>query len=657
MRFSAVLVLGLLLLCPLHFAAFTFLNSTNGSNADETYDDYMFSRPSGIAVSGSKMFVSDPGKTLLYIFNGTTRQRIIRPEQSGTALNGPLRLAYEGGILYIADGIGGNVKAYSGSGYQIDNWNTGSNMQKPSGIAMDGQYLYITDLTGKRLFIYLRGSKTYFRIGLEQGGSDGQLSAPEDVKLYGDRFYISDSGKGLIFVYSKNLTYQYTIGRGKGGVTLRSPRGLDVYNDRVYVADATSNRVVVFTLDGYPIETLDSSTPGAAFSYPEDVVAADGRLYVADSFNKAVKIFSIDQATGNDTVLNLIKSANESSAQLASVQSVAQRLGVPFDPVSFASDLSSAESYYNNLVYSSAASIAQRVIEQSASAQNALSQAIEVKIRQSMKVSQDRVDAYRKKASGNALSNLSQFDNAVADVNIKLSAKSYSAAVDASLALPSLADAFISEAEGKGALEERERQKRLSSQLQLQIESLSSRIEKVKADSARYRHGFNLSNSEAMLSLASDAVAGGDFESANHSIELAAIDVSSYESAIAGSAGGIDSALANITAIEFGMNASASKPTLLPLDISQERLAISRAFDTAYTNPQLAIAMAQQAADAASAKAQNAQAISVALAALLIVLGLAGLIALAFFLHLRTRKRRGLEGAASAGKAKEKPAR
>ena len=654
MRFSAVLVLGLLLLPSLHFASFTFLNSTNGSNSDDADDYYMFSALSGIAVSGNTMFASDPSKALLYIFNGTTRQRIIRPEQSGTALVNPLRLVYDSGTLYIADGSSGNVKTYAGEGYQIDNWNTGTSMQRPSGIAMDGQYLYITDMVGKRLFIYSRDTKNFLRIGVDYGGSDGQLSAPADIKLYGGKFYISDSEKGLIFVYSKNLTYQYTIGRGKGGVTLHSPRGLDVYNDRLYVAD--SNRVVVFTLDGYPIETLDSSTAGANF-YPEEVVAANGKLYVADSSNKMVKIFSINQASGNDTVLQLIKSANDSAAKLASVQSVAQKLGLPFDTLSFASDLSSAESYYNNLAYSSAASIAQRVIEQSASAQDALSQGIEVKIRQSMKVSQDRVDAYRKKASGSSLSNLSQFDNAVADVKVKLSAKSYSAAVDASLALPALADAFISEAEGKGAIDEKVRQQWLSSQLQLQIESLSSRIEKLNADSARYRQGFNLSNSEALLSLARDAVAGGDFESANHSIALLAIDVSSYESVIAGSAGGIDAALANITAMELGMNASASKPTLVPMDLSQERLAISKAFDTAYSNPQLAIAMAQQAADAASAKARDAQAISVALAALLIVMGLAGLIALAFFLHIRMRKRRGLGEAPGEGKPRAKPAR
>jgi hypothetical protein len=178
-----------------------------------------------------------------------------------------------------------------------------------------------------------------------------------------------------------------------------------------------------------------------------------------------------------------------------------------------------------------------------------------------------------------------------------------------------------------------------ASGMQVELEALTAKIGRLKEKSSAYRQELNLSNTEGMVAAAKDYLAKEDYGAANRSLEIAITEVASYETALASAQVEIDAALANITLMEFGFNASAAKPALLPADIGAERKAFADAKDTAYSNSQLAIAMAKQALDSGEAKLKGAQTLSVAAAALLVLFGAAALIAVMFFLHLRHRKR------------------
>ncbi len=636
----------LILLCSSPFAALTYVGTYNGSNPDDSGSSEKFISPSALFYLEGKLYVSDFSTSFVYVMDGnyapnaTSRLRLITPKNDEGALSNPTRMEAENGVLYVADGTTGKIKYYSGQGSTIELWNTASNIGKATGLAMDNQSFYITDGQNGRLLVYSRQNRAYSNVGLEKGGSDGQLSSPSDVRLYGEKFYISDADKNLLFVYDSGLKFEYTVGRGKGGVELRSPRGIKIHQDRIYVADRNQNRVVVFTLDGYPIETLNRS-PSANFSYPEDVAVGDGKLYVADTGNGLVHIFAINYSIANDSVLFGIGQAKKSAESLRETQQAAGKLGLAYENLSFDAQLASAQDYYDRLLFSSASALSQGIADSANAAQAALGMQIDVRARQMAKQAADKVAPYRQTQMDASLaSELAAIDSASSQLQTRLLAKDYAQAAELASGLLDSADAFVAGFEGKSAERQaEEKSQRLQSLIRMR-DSLGARVAAAKAKSDLYRQVADFANLERLLGQASGEISSGSLDAANNSLYLATIETVAFETTLAASAKEIDAALANLTVVEFEMNASVSRPMLLPANMDAERQMLAQARLAAYSNPQLGLAMAAQAREAAKVKVKDAQTLSVAAAALLMMMGLIGAISAAFYLHLRSRQRK-----------------
>lgn len=639
MRYFAAIAVFALLCAPV-FANFTYLYSLNGTNSDEVFNDYLMSNPSGLLYANGRLYVADNGKNALYVMNGSRRERMVNPTMlSDGSLSDPMRMAYYDGKVFVADGLSGKLKTYNSNTRQIEAWNTASNVKQASGVAMHGEYAYVTDMGDGRISAYSLKHKSYSSIMVESGGADGLLLQPADIEYYQGNYYVTDKAKGLVNVYDGNFTFLYAFGRGRGGITLSGPQGVEVHRDRVFVADANAHRVVEFTLDGYPVQVLDSSVNGTDFAYPRDIALDGDTLYVADTEHGKVKVFAINESTGNDSIVQLLSRANQSLASLLSVQTVAQKIGVQFNLTNGAGDLAAAQVDYREFAFSSAASLAQKVIDTSDSQKAELSQKIELKLKQMEKAEQDKVAPYRQAKQPNLVADLARIDNVIADIEAKIASKSYGLAADAALGLPSIADKFVADAKKAAMSEEEKARAGAASGMKVEIEALSAKISRLKETAARYRQETNFTNTEAMALEAKGYLEKEDYGAANRSLELALTEISSYETALAAAASEIDAALSNITMMEFAFNASAAKPSLLPADISKEREAFVQAYNTAYSNSQLAVAMARQAAESGEVKLKDAQTLSVAAAALLLLFGTAGLIGVMFFLHLRHRKR------------------
>jgi sugar lactone lactonase YvrE len=644
MRFYPVLAI-LLLACGTAFAGFAYVASFNGSNDLDSDHYHEFANPAGMLIVNGKLFVTDSNRGALYVFNGYVRERLVQSSGDG-ALASPLRMGYDGGKIYIADGNSGKVKTYAGSGSEINDWNVGSTvMEKPSGIAFGPGAAYITDSGRGRIYNYDLNTRIFNKVVVDNGGSDGQLASPADIEKHGGQFFVSDSAKGLVFAYDSNFTYQYTIGRGKGGVTLRSPRGIKAYQGRLYVADTNNNRVVVFTLDGYPTDILDSAVTNANLSYPEDVEVSDGRLYVADSFNKVVKVFNISQEAGNQSILQAIAAANSSAQDLYRLQESAMKLNLTVQNVSFDADIAQALNDYSNYQYSSASSAAQRISSSADTAKQALYQNMDVKIKQLLKQASDTVAPCRAKAGSDSVlaASVVEFDSKVSDANAKMAAKNYGPAAELALSLPSVAGSIKERFDLLQSQQTEAEKNRTVAALNLRLYDLSARLQALQAKASQYRQAINLSNANRLLSASNSSVASGDVEGANATLLLAEADIGSSEKSVSLKAADIDAALSNLSILEFEFNSSAAKPMLLPANLQPERTTLAQARDAVYSNPQLALAMAQEASGSAAAKVKEAQAVSIAAAALLVMVGLMAVIALAFFLHIRGRKRRGLQ--------------
>jgi DNA-binding beta-propeller fold protein YncE len=647
MRFAAAFA-ALLALCTLAFPSFTFLQMANGTGPSDTDEFFKFSQPTALYLVGDRLYVADSGRSMIYILNASanmTRTKYLTSPSLDAYLSNPMHMDYEGatGTLYVAGGTYGNILYYDGSSSRVEKWNLDfANVQKASGVAVTNDTIYLADAVRGQVIAFSRFTKKYSHIVLWPGGSDGMLSTPQDIVFHDGKYYVSDSGKGLIFVYDSNFTFlNLTIGRGKGDVALGSPRGMDFDGSRLYVADATAGRVVAFSPDGYPVDVLNASTPWGNLSYPDDVVVDNGILYVADTQNRAVKAFRVNITGGDPTVLAQISDANATCASLDAAQSVAKMLSVSYAPLEYSAQLFSAQQYYNLYQFSYASSLAQVAKADCAAAQSSLLQSIDLKVKQLIQSSQAQVAPYRN-SSSTSQQLLSQFDNKVAAANSALSSKKYSSAADLALSLPSLADSIASGSQAAAEAEAEKEQNRAAALINAEITALSGRLEQLQAKSDAYRQGINLSNSRSLLALASGQAGTGSFDSANRSLQLASLEITSYETSVGGSAKEIDSALANFAIIELEFNNSASQPVLFGPDLSSERALMAQAKDTIYANPPLALQIAGQAKSSAQAKSRDAQALSLAASSVCVVVFLIALIAVGFFMHLRGRKHKGL---------------
>ncbi|MFA6328943.1 MAG: NHL repeat-containing protein [Candidatus Micrarchaeia archaeon] len=644
--FSAIF--AILALCALAFPGFNFLYLTNGSIPSDAGTDISFSQPSSLYLVDSRLYVADGGRSAIYALNASanlTRVKKINNPSSEAYLNNPMHMEFDGSssILYIAGGSSGNILYYNGERSTVDKWNSGvTNLQKAAGLALSNDTIYVTDAVRGQVIALSRTTKAFSRIVIQSGGSDGLLSSPQDILFHDGKLYISDAAKGLIFVYDENFTFlNMTIGRGKGGITLSSPRGMDFDDNRLYVADAGAGRVVAFSLDGYPVDVLNSSTTWGNLSYPEDVIVDNGILYVADTQNRLVKAFLVNKTGGDPTVLQMISEANASCNSLHSMQTVATSLNISFTPLADSdAALASAQQYYDLYAFSSASSLAQNAKSGCMAAQSALTQSVELKIRQAIQSSQALVAPYRNVSTTNA-SLVAQFDNKAATALSALTSKNYVASSGLALALPSLANSIVTGSESKAQAEEEKQQNQSTAFLTSEITALNSRLSRLQEKSDAYRQGINLSGSRALIALAQKSAEGNDFASANHSLELARLEIISYETTLGASTTEIDAALSSISTTEIELNASASGSLFAP-DLATERALIASAKDVAYSSPSSAVQMASKAKAAAESKARDSQAISLAAISVAVILFFIAIIAAGFLFHIMRKKKKGL---------------
>ena len=647
MRYSVSAAFVLMLFCSLSFSSFNFLFMTNGTISSDSDGYYAFSQPISIYLVGDKLYVADGGRGTVYVMNASANlSRVKTISQSSEAfLNNPMHMEYDqsSGIIYIAGGSAGNILYYSGEGSSVEKWNPGTtNIQKAAGLAFSNDSIYVADAGRGQVVALSRTTKSFANTTIHSGGSDGQLTSPQDILFHDGKVYISDAGKGLVFVYDGNFTFLYTIGRGKGGVTLVSPRGMDFDDNRLYVADASLASVIVFSLDGYPVDILNSSTMWGNLSYPEDVIVDNGILYVADTQNKLVKAFSINKTGGDPTVLAMIAAANASCNSLRSMQSVAAKLNVSFTLVSTSdAALTSAQQYYDSYAFSSASAIAQNVGSDCMSTQSALAQSVELKIKQIIQASQALVAPYRAVSTTNA-SQVVQFDNKASAASSALTSKNYAASSDLALGLPSIANTIVTGSESKAAAEEEKKQNQSTAFLTSEITVLTSKLANLQEKSNAYRQDINLSSSHDLIVLAQKSAEKGDFASANHSLELVRLEITSYETTLWASIKEIDAALASLSVAEIELNASASRSMLFAPDLSNERALMAQAMETVYSSPASALQMASRAKATAETKSRDSQALSLAIISVVVVLFFIALIAAGFFIHIMGKKKQGL---------------
>ncbi len=261
---------------------------------DGSFDTARFHQPQGLALSadGWHVYVADTENHAIRDVNlrtrsvstiaGTGKQSYdyhADGPATRTALSSPWDLARVGDRLYIAmagthqiwvlDLRSGRVAVFAGTGTEagIDGPNETAAFAQPSGLATDGQRLFVADseISSIRMVTLgiagetttLAGSGGLFEFGDRDGaGWEARFQHPLGVALAGDTLLVADTFNDRvrrIDLASKRVSTWF----GKRSVSIAAPDGralyepggLSVADGRVYVADTNHHRVVVVDLE------------------------------------------------------------------------------------------------------------------------------------------------------------------------------------------------------------------------------------------------------------------------------------------------------------------------------------------------------------------------------------------------------------------------
>lgn len=295
----------------------------NGSigRADGDYQTAQFDHPQGLALSGDTLYVADTENHLLRKVD-LAKQEVttiaglgyqartfpgLRTTETGgegdalprrfvgkpleTALNSPWDLCIHKKDLFIA--MAGphqiwkmpldesEIGLHAGSGREdiIDGplmprrpYQEGiSAFAQPSGLASDGDHLYVADSEGSSIRVVPFG--TSGRVHTLVGTAE--------------------------LPFNRLFTFGDVDGRG-AQARLQHPLGLTYYGKQLYVADTYNNKIKRIDVKSKTVATVaGTGKPGnddkaGEFDEPGGLTAAAGKLYVADTNNNAIRVVDLD---------------------------------------------------------------------------------------------------------------------------------------------------------------------------------------------------------------------------------------------------------------------------------------------------------------------------------------------------------------------------
>jgi DNA-binding beta-propeller fold protein YncE len=277
-----------------------------------------FNEPQGVASDSlGNLYVADFGNQRVQKFNSSG---IYVAELTGI---GAIDVAVDSlNNLYITDGIRNCVWKIDSSFTPVTSLGSSGagdyQFNIPSGIAVAGSYVYVTDNGNNRIMKFessLSEPGSYVTQWGAIGAGDGQFNGPAKVAVNAfDYVYVTDSGNNRVQKFDSSGTFVCKWGSiGSGDGEFDSPIGMALYSsvpligpkillDYVFVADYNNNRVQMFGIEANSmIATASYMTKWGSFGsskgrfnhpYGVGLGGAYGIEYIVDSGNNRIQEFT-----------------------------------------------------------------------------------------------------------------------------------------------------------------------------------------------------------------------------------------------------------------------------------------------------------------------------------------------------------------------------
>jgi DNA-binding beta-propeller fold protein YncE len=265
--------------------------------ADGIFSQARFNRPQGLVLDGDILYVADTGNDQIRAVDFEMRAVHTLDVSS---LKSPWDLALKTGILIVAmagphqlwaiDLLHDRAYPYAGTGEEArrDGAVNEAAFAQPSGLAMDGNTLYVADAESNTIrsvalpphnTVTTLAGGDLFDFGDKDGSGDAvRLQHPLGVAVHDGRVIIADTYNHKIKVLDPASGNVSTIagtgvpGHADGaasGAQFHEPGGLSVAGDTLFVADTNNHVIRTIDLRSFVVSTLtlEGLAPPAAWSY------------------------------------------------------------------------------------------------------------------------------------------------------------------------------------------------------------------------------------------------------------------------------------------------------------------------------------------------------------------------------------------------------
>jgi DNA-binding beta-propeller fold protein YncE len=227
-----------------------FLNYVVG--ADKT--DAGLAKPYGIAVRDGKLYVCDSVPAVVEILDLSKGKLRYFGSSGEGRMRLPINVALDAdGTRYVTDTTRGQVLIYSARDEYIGAIGAKDEL-KPTGIAVAGERIYVTDLKNHSVRVYDKAKRELlFSIPRDPKDDKARLMSPTNIAIDRQgRIIVSDTGGFFIQIYDAQGNHLRMIGeQGLNPGSFALPKGIAVDREgRIYVVDAATQVIQLFDAEG-----------------------------------------------------------------------------------------------------------------------------------------------------------------------------------------------------------------------------------------------------------------------------------------------------------------------------------------------------------------------------------------------------------------------
>jgi|GEM_PF-1152323 len=252
-------------------------------------------RPTGICIDGSNIYVAyfDEGSVKKFDMSGA-------PVAEWSGFNSPRDIAVDGEYVYVTEWMKHRIlKLDKNNGTRVDSFGVVGTqdtcLKYPCGIVVDDNFIFVTEFGNNRIHKFSKDGE-HIAVWGEKGSDDGQFERPTGITQDdADRLYIADTQNSRVQVFTKDGEFVDEWGSaGNGDGQFVGLQGIFWYEGHLYIADTDNHRIQVLTEVGGFVTRWGMQGDGASqLMSPHNLMVYHGKVYVTDTVNDLVKVFNI----------------------------------------------------------------------------------------------------------------------------------------------------------------------------------------------------------------------------------------------------------------------------------------------------------------------------------------------------------------------------